>query len=97
MHQEPTNETRAAAAHRMGAAPRAPCAAHLRRVEGSQVNFDYHVEVDYHYDSVSFSLVHEQVEARATATTIEIFDDVQRYRAAERAPAVDADTPLGGL
>jgi transposase len=38
-----------------------------------RVNIDYHVEVDHNYYSVPHPLLHEQVEARATATTVEIF------------------------
>lgn len=44
----------------------------------AKVNVDYHVEVDHHYYSVPYSLVHEEVEARATATTVEIFRRGQR-------------------
>jgi len=38
-----------------------------------RVNIDYHVEVDRHYYSVPFQLVGEQVEARSTLHTVEIF------------------------
>ncbi len=38
----------------------------------ARVNIDYHVEYDKHFYSVPFSLVHETVEIRATAMTIEI-------------------------
>jgi transposase len=38
-----------------------------------RVNIDYHVEVDRHYYSVPYQLVSQEVEARCTATTIEIF------------------------
>jgi len=36
-------------------------------------NIDYHVELDHHYYSTPHSLVHEQVDARLTATTVELF------------------------
>jgi transposase len=39
----------------------------------ARVNIDYHVELDHHYYSVPHALVHEQVDARLTATTIELF------------------------
>lgn len=39
----------------------------------AKVHLDYHVDVDHHYYSVPHTLVHEQVEARATALTVEIF------------------------
>jgi transposase len=37
------------------------------------VNIDYHIAVDHNYYSVPYQLVHQRVEARATATTVEIF------------------------
>ena len=43
-----------------------------------QVNIDYHVVVDKHYYSVPHALVHQTVEARLTATTVEIFHHGQR-------------------
>ena len=38
-----------------------------------RVNIDYHVEVNRHYYSVPYQLVGEQLEARSTTTTVEIF------------------------
>ena len=38
-----------------------------------RVNIDYHVEIDRNYYSVPYPLIHERVEARATATTVEVF------------------------
>jgi transposase len=38
-----------------------------------KVNIDYHVEVDKHYYSVPYKLVHKRMEARRTATTVEVF------------------------
>jgi transposase len=38
-----------------------------------KVNIDYHVEIDRHFYSVPQSLIHREVEARFTATTVEIF------------------------
>jgi transposase len=37
------------------------------------VNIDYHVEVAHNYYSVPYPLVHQRVEARLTATTVEVF------------------------
>jgi len=37
-----------------------------------RVNIDYHVEVDHHFYSAPHELVHEQIEARFTATTVEL-------------------------
>ena len=38
-----------------------------------RVNIDYHVEVSHNFYSVPYQLVHERVEARTTAATVEIF------------------------
>lgn len=43
-----------------------------------RVNIDYHVEVDSHYYSVPHSLIHEEVDARFTATTVELFHQNKR-------------------
>jgi transposase len=39
----------------------------------ARVNIDYHVEYDHHFYSVPHVHLHEQVDVRATATTIEVF------------------------
>jgi transposase len=41
--------------------------------ETHRVNIDYHVEFDNHWYSVPYHLTQQQVEVRATATTVEIF------------------------
>jgi transposase len=38
-----------------------------------RVNIDYHVDVDHNFYSVPYQLVHERVEARFTASTVEVF------------------------
>jgi transposase len=38
-----------------------------------RVNIDYHVEVDRHPYSVPYQLVHEEVEARYTASVVEVY------------------------
>ena len=43
-----------------------------------RVNIDYHVEVNRHYYSVPYQLVGEQLEARSTTTTVEIFHHGKR-------------------
>jgi transposase len=43
-----------------------------------RVSLDYHVDLDGHYYSVPFRLIKEQVEARLTAHTIEIFHKGER-------------------
>jgi transposase len=41
--------------------------------ETHRVNIDYHVEFDNHWYSVPYPLTQQEVEVRATATTIEVF------------------------
>jgi len=53
----------------------------------AKVNIDYHVEVDKHYYSVPHTLVHEKVEIRFTATTVEIFHDGRRLASHARSSA----------
>lgn len=38
-----------------------------------RVNIDYHVEVAHNFYSVPYALVHAQIEARATTSTVEVF------------------------
>jgi transposase len=38
----------------------------------ARVNIDYHIELDGHYYSAPYTLVHEEVEVRYTANTVEI-------------------------
>jgi transposase len=41
--------------------------------KSAKVNIDYHIEVDRHYYSVPYQLIHQKVEVRFTETTVEIF------------------------
>jgi len=45
------------------------------------VNIDYHAIVDYHGYSVPYSLIHQELETRMTATTVEFFHQGQRVAA----------------
>jgi transposase len=47
----------------------------------ARVNIDYHIELHGHYYSVPYPLVHEHVDARLTASTVEIFHHGQRVAA----------------
>ena len=47
----------------------------------ARVNIDYHIDVHGHYYSVPHQLLHELVDARRTATTVEIFHRGQRVAA----------------
>ncbi len=44
----------------------------------ARVNIGYHIELPGHYYSVLFPLIHECVDARLTANTVEIFHRGQR-------------------
>ena len=37
-----------------------------------KVNIDYHIEVDRHFYSVPYTLIHQQVDARRTSATVEV-------------------------
>jgi transposase len=51
------------------------------------VNIDYHVQVDWHCYSVPSRLVHQQVEVRLSARTVEIFHRGKRVAAHRRSVA----------
>jgi len=38
----------------------------------AKVNIDYHIEVDHHYYSVPYQLIHERVDVRLTDVTVEV-------------------------
>jgi transposase len=42
------------------------------------VNIDYHVEYNRHYYSVPYTLVHQKLEVRATAGTVEVYKGSRR-------------------
>lgn len=44
----------------------------------AKVNIDYHIELEKHYYSVPYVLVHEVVHVRYTSQTVEIFHDNKR-------------------
>ncbi len=49
--------------------------------KAARVNIDYHVQLGLHYYSVPYALVHERVEVRATALSVEVFHRGQRVGA----------------
>ena len=59
-----------------------------------RVNIDYHIEVCRHYYSVPHQLVHKEVEARMTATTVEIFFRGRRVVSYRRSMARGGYTTL---
>ena len=50
----------------------------------ARVNFDYHIEVDDHFYSVPFQLLHERLDIRQTAITMEAFRKGERVAAHAR-------------
>ena len=50
----------------------------------ARVNIDYHVEVDYHYYSVPYPLVKQQLDVRLTATTVEFLSKGKRVASHQR-------------
>jgi len=50
----------------------------------ARVSIDYHIEVDGHYYSVPFQLIHERLDVRLTATTMEAFLKGERVAAHAR-------------
>ena len=43
-----------------------------------RVNIDYHIAIEKHYYSVPYQLVKQQLEARVTASTVELFHKAKR-------------------
>lgn len=60
----------------------------------ARVNIDYHVEVAGHYYSVPHAVVHEKVDVRSTALTVEIFRRGQRVAGHLRSTARGQHTTL---
>ncbi len=60
----------------------------------ARVNVDYHIELQGHYYSTPFALVHETVDVRFTAATVEIFHRGQRVAAHRRSFVRGAHTTI---
>lgn len=58
------------------------------------VNIDYHAEVDKHFYSVPYQLVHQELQARSTATTVELFHQGKRVAAHPRSHLTGRFTTL---
>jgi transposase len=65
--------------------------AHWKTVRAS---IDYHVEVDRHYYSVPYQLAGQQMEARFTATTVEVFHGGKRIASHLRSSAAYRHTTV---
>jgi transposase len=59
-----------------------------------RANIDYHVEVDRHYYSVPYQLAGQQMEARFTATTVEVFHLGKRVASHRRSSAAYQHTAI---
>jgi transposase len=59
-----------------------------------KVNIDYHVEIDKHYYSVPYQLIHKRMEARRTSTTVEICFKGRRVAAHRRSYVVGGYTTV---
>jgi transposase len=60
----------------------------------ARVNIDYHVVVDSHFYSVPYRLVHEPVEVRSSAATVEIFHKGVRVASHARSRVPNKATTL---
>ena len=59
-----------------------------------RASIDYHVEIDRHYYSVPYQLAGQQLEARYTATTVEIFQGGKRVASHARSSAAYRHTTV---
>ncbi len=60
----------------------------------ARVNIDYHIEIERHYYSVPYALVREEVEARITGMTLEVFHRGQRVASHVRSDKRGAHTTI---
>jgi transposase len=58
----------------------------------ARVNIDYHIEIQRHYYSVPYALLHREVDARYTAMTVEIFHRGQRVASHVRSSRIGGHT-----
>lgn len=66
----------------------------MGRWKDALVNIDYHVEIEKHYYSVPYALVHERVGVRFTEKTVEIFHRGVRVASHVRSSAIGKHTTL---
>jgi transposase len=60
----------------------------------ARVNIDYHIEIERHYYSVPYALVHHELDVRHSAMTVEIFHKGQRVASHARSSRVGSHTTL---
>ena len=59
-----------------------------------RVNIDYHIEIERHYYSVPYALVHRELDVRSTAMTVEIFHRGQRIASHARSSKTGSHTTI---
>ena len=67
--------------------PLPSCPYEFATFKRARVNIDYHVEVEGHYYSVPYRLVHERVEVRLTQRTLEVYHRGKRVASHPRSYA----------
>ncbi len=72
--------------------PRSPY--EFARYYKARVNIDYHIAIDEHFYSVPHALVQQELEARVTAVSVEIFHRGQRVAAHRRSSQRFAHTTV---
>ena len=60
----------------------------------ARVNIDYHVEIERHWYSVPYQLLHEEVDCRVSERTIEVFHKNKRVAVHARSSKVHGHTTL---
>ena len=60
----------------------------------AKVHLDYHIEVDHHYYSVPYRLLHERVDIRLTASMVEVLCKGERVAAHVRSQVKGGYTTL---
>jgi transposase len=60
----------------------------------AKVNIDYHIEVDHHYYSVPYQLIHERLDIRLTDVTVEVFFKSRRVALHRRSSLKGKHTTL---
>ncbi len=61
-----------------------------------RANIDYHIELHQHYYSVPYQLAGQQLEARSTSTTVELFQGGKRVASHARSFAAYRHTTISG-
>ncbi|MBV9442194.1 MAG: transposase, partial [Acidobacteriaceae bacterium] len=59
-----------------------------------RANIDYHIEIDRHYYSVPYQLAGQQMDARYTATSVELFHNGKRVALHARSSAAYRHTTI---